>query len=217
MMSLYMPQGKYARFGEEKNLLPFPKIGRFSQPIAQSLYQLSYTGSQLFMMQKFLQKAIVIGLVKKITAFRKPQIHYHLINATRWILRVISQLHPVTNSTAVSQVHFFSSKTSQQPFNCCSVRAAPGGAHTNIFIPRLVVQPCPISQRIISPWTAEPASWRSRQQQCHKVGSTASSGQAVRYMDRVWTVVNMRVTAEYPAVWPAMPKFRQCIRVCSQL
>ena len=66
------------RFGEEKNLLPFPGIERFSQPIAQTLYQLSYTGSQLFIMRKFLRKAIVIRLVKEITAFRKLKIHYHL-------------------------------------------------------------------------------------------------------------------------------------------
>lgn len=74
-MSLYWPRRKSGRSREEKNLLPSPGIERFSQPIAQSLNQLSYTGSQHFMMQKFLQQAAVIRPVKEISAFGKPQIH----------------------------------------------------------------------------------------------------------------------------------------------
>jgi hypothetical protein len=137
----------------------------------------------------------------------------------------MSQLHPIPNSTAVSQVHLLSSKTSQQQFNCCSVRAAPGGPTQTSSYPGWLYNPVPFLRGL---------SLREEQNRRLEGRDSSSATRSVRlpavaklfvisteYVQFCTCKVVCAAQRRYPAVWPryrkfrAIPKFRQC--KCSQL
>jgi len=186
-MSLYELQGKSGRFEEEKNLLPFPRIERFSPPITQSLHQLSYTGSKLSMMEKFLQNAIgerdlrFQETANSLPSLSTPSIGSWMLWASCIQSPTLQLYHKCISSPA--------KRHSSSPIAAVCVQLPEGPTQTPSY-PGWLYNPVPFLRGLsLREEQNRRLEGRDSSSACHKVGSTASSGQAVRNIDRVSTVL----------------------------